>query len=199
MNTYAILLPAAGASSRMKGRDKLLEDINGEPLLRRIAKRAIATGSEVFVTLPEGSKRADFLADLDLKILTVPNPESGMSASFHTVAPHLTKNHKALLVVLPDMPDITGQDMALLLSGFGMFPDAPIVRAATPNGDAGHPVVLPNWLFKEFKNFKGDRGAGLTILKFADKTALIPLKDDRAIIDLDTPQDWQKWRANNQS
>lgn len=197
MKEFAILLPAAGASSRMKGRDKLLELVNDEPLLRRVAKRAVATGAEVFVTLPHGSKRAEALEGLNVKILTVMAPEDGMSTSFHMVADHLTKHHKALLVALPDMPDITGQDMALLLSAFTMFPDAPILRAATADGVAGHPVLLPNWLFKAFKSFSGDRGASLALKEHADKVALIPLTDDRAIIDLDTPNDWKKWRERS--
>lgn len=195
MNDIAIFLPAAGASSRMKGRDKLLEDVNGEPLLRRVAKRAIATGARVFVTLPEGSARAVALEGLNVTLLTVSAPETGMSASFHTIAPHLNNNYKAVLVALPDMPDITGQDMALLISAFAMFPDAPILRAATPEGVAGHPVLLPQWVFKEFTHFDGDKGAGSFIAKNASKTALIPLKDNRALVDLDTPNDWKKWRA----
>lgn len=197
MKEFAILLPAAGASSRMKGRDKLLELVNDEPLLRRVAKRAVATGAEVFVTLPEGSNRADALDGLDVTVLTVPNPEDGMSKSFHAIAKHLSKQHKALLVALPDMPDVTGQDMALLLSAFSMFPDAPILRAATPEGVAGHPVLLPAWLFKSFQDFSGDRGASSALSKNADKIALIPLTDDRAIVDLDTPNDWKKWRERS--
>ena len=34
MGSVAILIPAAGASSRMRGRDKLLEPVRGQPLLR---------------------------------------------------------------------------------------------------------------------------------------------------------------------
>ncbi|MCB1394509.1 MAG: NTP transferase domain-containing protein, partial [Rhodobacteraceae bacterium] len=44
---------AAGASRRMAGRDKLLEPVDGAPLLRRQARAAVAAGTgPVAVTLP---------------------------------------------------------------------------------------------------------------------------------------------------
>ncbi|NBR54129.1 MAG: nucleotidyltransferase family protein, partial [Rhodobacteraceae bacterium] len=39
-----ILILAAGKSSRMRGRDKHLEEIDGVPLLRRLALAALALG-----------------------------------------------------------------------------------------------------------------------------------------------------------
>ena len=47
-----ILIPAAGRSSRMRGRDKLLEQVGGIPLLRLRVEAALATGHQVLVTLP---------------------------------------------------------------------------------------------------------------------------------------------------
>ncbi|MEP1498141.1 NTP transferase domain-containing protein, partial [Pseudophaeobacter sp.] len=43
MSKIAILLLAAGASARMRGRDKLMEDIEGAPLLSLICSRAAQT------------------------------------------------------------------------------------------------------------------------------------------------------------
>ncbi len=50
--TIPILILAAGASRRMNGRDKLLMDVGGECLLRRVVGRAYATGHPVLVALP---------------------------------------------------------------------------------------------------------------------------------------------------
>ena len=50
--TIPILLLAAGSASRMRGGDKLLEDVHGAPCLQVMAKRALATGQPVLVTLP---------------------------------------------------------------------------------------------------------------------------------------------------
>ena len=39
-----ILILAAGASSRMRGTDKLLEEIDGQPQIRRITKEPLRPG-----------------------------------------------------------------------------------------------------------------------------------------------------------
>ena len=51
-----ILILAAGASSRMRGADKLLQPIDGIPQIARIAKAAIAT-YEPFMSLAVHSTR----------------------------------------------------------------------------------------------------------------------------------------------
>ena len=56
MKDVTIIIPAAGASSRMGGRDKLLEEVEGVPLLRRQVLRAAETGCEVIVALPPGGR-----------------------------------------------------------------------------------------------------------------------------------------------
>ena len=50
VNMIPIVILAAGASSRMRGRDKLLELVDGVALLRRQVERALNTGAKVFVT-----------------------------------------------------------------------------------------------------------------------------------------------------
>ena len=53
MSDIPILLLAAGSSSRMRGRDKLMEEVDGVPLIARAAGIArAATEGAVIVTLP---------------------------------------------------------------------------------------------------------------------------------------------------
>ena len=52
-----ILILAAGSSSRMQGRDKLLETIDRVPLLRRTVNSALGTDHPVYVTLPQQPHR----------------------------------------------------------------------------------------------------------------------------------------------
>ncbi|MEL6586700.1 MAG: NTP transferase domain-containing protein, partial [Pseudomonadota bacterium] len=60
----AILILAAGASSRMRGRDKLLEEIDGTPLILRAVRAACAVSAEVVVALPKGDRtRSAWLTD----------------------------------------------------------------------------------------------------------------------------------------
>lgn len=199
VKNFAILIPAAGSSSRMNGRDKLLEDVNGDPLLRRIVKRAAATGKEVIVTLPENSPRRAALSNLDVTVLVVKDSPDGMSASFRAAMSNLASNIEALMVVLPDMPEITGLDMALLLSAYATIPDESIIRASTSKGEAGHPVLLPRWTFENLANLEGDTGPRDMLKKNQNRIVLVPLEGDRALLDLDTPEDWVNWRKRTKT
>ena len=48
-----ILILAAGQSTRMRGRDKLLEPVDGMPLLRQRVLTALAVSRQVSITLPD--------------------------------------------------------------------------------------------------------------------------------------------------
>ena len=58
-----VILLAAGASTRMRGRDKLMEDLGGQPLLRHQARLAQSIGP-VTVALPPAVAAMVMLADM---------------------------------------------------------------------------------------------------------------------------------------
>lgn len=73
MSDVAIVLLAAGASTRMKPADKLLEVIDGTPLLLRQLRRCCAASGKVTVVLHESdTKRRVWLTDSPARILTTP-------------------------------------------------------------------------------------------------------------------------------
>jgi len=76
--------------------------------------------------------------------------------------------------------------------------DIKIWRGATQDGKAGHPTIFHADLFKEIRALKGDSGARSVVSKYAHLTKLVPLTNDHARLDLDTPEDWANWRARRQ-
>lgn len=197
MDSVTILIPAAGASLRMRGGDKLTELVGGEPLLRRSARMAAATGARVIVTLPgggpHGGPRKSELVGLDVTIAELPDAHEGMAASLRHGA-KAAKMSAGLMVYLPDMPDVTEEDLMLLIAAFLADPNAPL-RAATEDGLPGHPVIFPRRLFGELGILGGDEGARHVLAD--EEVSLVPLPGNRAITDLDTPEDWAEWRAEN--
>ncbi|WP_071798996.1 nucleotidyltransferase family protein [Natronohydrobacter thiooxidans] len=190
----AILLPSAGASRRMRGGDKLLETVGGEAVLRVIAQRALVASPHVAVTLRPGDRaRAEAVAGLPLTCLTVTDAAEGMAASLRTGARWATGlTVTALMIALPDMPDITAQDMRALITDQARHPDQPL-RACDPHLTPGHPTILPRALFPEIMRLSGDTGAR-NLLR-AHPPRWHPLPGSRALDDLDTPEDWANWRA----
>ncbi|SLN60152.1 nucleotidyltransferase family protein [Roseisalinus antarcticus] len=187
-----ILIPAAGAARRMEGRDKLMLEIDGTPMLVRQTRTALATGAEVLVTLPpDRPARISALAALAspaLQTRIIPEARAGMSGSLRHGAEVARASGRDLLVLLPDMPDIEAADIERILAA--KRPDTPILRGATEAGVPGHPVLFDARLLPEFATLVGDVGAAPVIKAHQGAVTLVPLKGQRACRDIDTPADW---------
>jgi CTP:molybdopterin cytidylyltransferase MocA len=191
------LIPAAGASSRMRGRDKLLEPVDGTPLLRRSAEVALAAGLPVCVALPpDRPDRAAALAGLPVQILVVPDAAEGLGATLRAGVAAL-RDAAAILVLLADLPEITAADLGRLVAIHAAAggDDAPILRATASDGTPGHPVLFPAWAFPALAALSGDTGAGPVLAAWRARVQSIPLPGRRAVTDLDTPEAWAAWRA----
>jgi molybdenum cofactor cytidylyltransferase len=192
MPTLRILLPAAGAASRMRGGDKLLEKVDGLALLRRQAGFAAQVCGDVVVTLRvDDAARRAVLQGLAIRAIEVTDASEGMAASIRAgVAGALG----AVMVLPSDMPEIDAADLRVLIDAFDQAPEA-IWRGASAKGVAGHPVVFPADLVADLRGISGDAGAREVIRRHAARVRLCPLPAAHALTDLDTPEDWQAWRA----
>lgn len=180
----------------MRGRDKLLEEVRGRPLLRDRVAMALGTGAEVFVTLPPDRplRRAALEGLRDnprLALTTVADAQTGLSASLrHGALRALEHRADALMILLPDLPDLTEDDITFMLQAYDF---KSILRATSQDGTPGHPVILPARLLDALTGLTGDQGAR-DILREHPVT-LLALPGQQAITDLDTPEDWAAWRA----
>jgi len=187
-----VLLLAAGASARMGGRDKLLETVDGQPLLRRQAIAALASGTPVTVVLPPGAHdRAAALAGLGCQTVIARRAKQGMGHSLAVGAASLPAGTAAL--ILPaDMPDIGTDALNLLIAAHDHDPAA-ILRGAT-GSTPGHPVLIPADLVPALTSLDGDTGARQIVAQHPARISLVPLPGAAATTDLDTPAAWAAWR-----
>jgi CTP:molybdopterin cytidylyltransferase MocA len=193
--TPEILILAAGSASRMRGADKLLEDIHGEPLLARSARVALATGCRVTVTLPpDRPGRLVAIQGLAVTPVIVPDAAQGMAASLIAGLRALPAA-APVLMVLADLPDLTTKDLQACLAVWAKDPRA-IPRGAAADGTPGHPVGFPPDLRAELLALTGDTGARAVLARHADRLHLVRLPGTHATTDLDTPEEWATWRAS---
>lgn len=186
-----IVVLAAGRSARMRGRDKMLEEVAGDPLLRVMARRACkATGPVRVVLGPDQPARRAALDGVAVEIVEASGTD-GMAASIRAGVAGLSG---PVLVVLADMPEITAHDLHLMVTLAAQAPKA-ILQAATADGRPGHPVLFPADLLADLGRLSGDAGAREILRREAARVHLLPLADDRALVDLDTPEAWAAWRA----
>ncbi|QEE35548.1 nucleotidyltransferase family protein [Octadecabacter sp. SW4] len=188
-----ILILAAGASTRM-GHDKLLLDIDGQPMLRRMVD--IAAGvAPVLVTLPP-RPHARYGALSGAPCILVPVPDKGFAASLRHGVAALPEHADSVLILPADMPDVSAEDMRAVIKASTDHPEYHIWRATTAGGKPGHPVMFDASMFDLFGALYGEAGGAEIIRNYPALTYDVPLNDDRARRDIDTPEDWQDWLKN---
>jgi CTP:molybdopterin cytidylyltransferase MocA len=194
-----IILLAAGQSTRMRGVDKLLQPVDGQPMLRRTAKRLrAATSGPVIVVLPPAPHpRHDALAGLDLVRVEAARARDGLSESLRAGLAALPDTAEAVMIMLADLPDLTETDIRTVLQAVHLKSKTLIWRGATEGLKPGHPVVFSRRLEPELRALTGDDGAASIIRRHAGRVELVPLPGQRALLDLDTPEDWAAWRAKH--
>lgn len=198
MTQITLVIPAAGASRRMGDRDKLLEPVDGFPLLRGVAVRALAVSDDVIVTLPsETHPRAEVLDELAVRQITVPDAADGMSASLRHAAAAVSHETEGVMILPADMPDLTEDDLRHVLQAFDDASGEFLVQATGADGTPGHPVMFPADLMPEFKSLTGDAGARAILQANRHRLIRVALPGENALTDLDTPGAWALWRANN--
>ena len=192
-----ILILAAGGSSRMGDRDKLLEDVGGVPLLRKQALMACKTGQPVFVAIGrDDDTREATIADLDLTVLRIADADEGMGATMRGAVARLP-TAPAFMILLGDLVALETTDLTMLQDAYAANPGYLIWRGATEDGKAGHPIIFDDSLRSKFSTLAGDRGGETIVAAARDQTMLVKIPGNHARLDLDTPQDWADWRAAN--
>lgn len=195
--TVHILVLAAGASSRMRGRDKLLQSVKGRPILRVVAETALATGAPVLVTLPPAAEaRRAAVTGLPVRVVDVPDAAQGMSRSIiRGLAAIPDPGPEDGVMILPaDMPGFSGKALADLISRYRAEPEL-IWRGGTTDGRPGHPAIIPYDLWPDLAAISGDEGGRSVLKRHADRLRQVPLPGEMAVLDLDTPEDWAAYNG----
>ncbi|WP_149789171.1 nucleotidyltransferase family protein [Lutimaribacter pacificus] len=189
--TTAILILAAGRSSRMGGADKMQESVDGAPLLAVMAARALATGLPVWVTVPALSHPRARVLPKGVTPVPVADADEGMAASIRAGVAALPGDVAAVMILPADLPDLSTQDLRLMADTYR----GGILRATAQDGTPGHPVIFPRTLFAELQRLSGDEGARGVLRAHAGILHLLALPAAHATTDLDTPGAWAAWRA----
>ncbi|NTA40075.1 nucleotidyltransferase family protein [Agrobacterium salinitolerans] len=190
-NVAAVIL-AAGKASRMGngGGHKLLAEFDGEPLVRRVAKTALAANVQSVIVVT-GHRREDIEATLlGLEVTSIHNPDyaSGMASSLIAGYSAATaRDIDGVIVMLADMPGVTAGDLDALIAAFRLAFAKAVVRAVS-RGQRGNPVVLPRSLHGAIMRLEGDVGAR-QLIETPGVTVIDLDIGDAACLDVDTPED----------
>lgn len=186
----AIVL-AAGASSRMGAPKAVLPIGQGDTFLTRIARTLRSAGcQEIFVVLGNDGelvRRHLSTAAPDITPIDNPSPERGQLSSLLVgLAAAERQDVPAVLVTLVDVPLVTTATITAILNAYRQRGDALIVRPAMA-GRYGHPTIFDRRPFAELRNADPSAGAKAVIRARPAGVVDVPVEDEGAFIDIDTP------------
>jgi len=182
----AAIVLAAGRASRM-GENKLVAELDGEPIIRRTVRAVLASQARpvVVVTGHEADTVAGALAGLDVQLVHNPDFAEGMSTSLR-VGITAAGTVDAALICLADMPRLRPTHFDAVIGAFRAGDPAEIV-VPTFDRKRGNPVLWPRRYFAEIAALSGDVGARALIDRHADHVRLVAIDDPAILVDVDTP------------
>ena len=183
---------AAGSSTRL-GRNKLLLELDGEPLVRRAARVAVEAGlAPVVVVLGHEAARVESaLAGLPASVRSVVNPDHarGVNTSLRAGIASLPDDAAAAVIVLADMPRVTAAMIARLVEVHHET-GAPLV-ASEYGGVHAPPTLYARTIFPELGGPEGD-GCGKRVVRaHAHEAARVAWPAER-LVDVDREGDWEQ-------
>ena len=183
------LVLAAGRSTRMGGPNKLLEEINGKPLVRIATEQVLASRAErVIVVTGHQRERVERTLDgLPVTFVHNPNFAEGLSTSLKTGIAAVPPDADGAIVCLGDMPQVSAKLIDRLIAAFDP-PRGALVVIPTIDGKRGNPVLWSRRFFPDLLAVDGDVGARHLISGYAEAVTEVPLDDGGALIDVDTPE-----------
>ncbi len=189
------LVLAAGRSSRMGRAKALLPDRDGVPFVVRCARTLNDAGAApvLVVTRPDthdavAAALAELTTHAAVSVLVNADPDRGQLSSLQTGL-DAAADADGLLVTLVDVPFVSVETVRAVTAAW-VRTRAPIVRPS--RGDVhGHPVLFDRVAFGALSRAPLDEGAKPVVRGYAAAIVNVPVDDDGAFVDLDTPDDYR--------
>ena len=191
--SVGIVLLAAGSSSRL-GRSKQLLKVDGEPLLVRAVRTAMASGAAktVVVLGANAAVHHETIKEYPVEVMVNAGWEKGMGHSLKAGLVHLitcAPETQAVLIMVCDQPMLEVSHLQQLILELGRSEKS--IIASAYNGSPGVPAIFTYNHFEELLHLDDQHGAKKIILQHQQTIGLIDFPGGS--IDLDTPEDYERF------
>jgi len=187
-----LIVLAAGKSTRMKGRNKLLAVVQGRPIIRRVVEAALDSKVDetiVVVGWDENNVR-EVLGGLPCRLIVNREFEKGQSSSLKAGLDEVDPETRAVLVLPGDIAKIDSQSINKVVSSY--ISDGGIILVAAHNGRHGHPILIDRRLFRDIVQITEEtHGLKSVIKNHQNEIRLVEVGTDNVLGDVDTPEDLQ--------
>jgi molybdenum cofactor cytidylyltransferase len=193
--SVAGVLLASGMSRRFAGGNKLLAEIDGEPMVRRVAAAYLQGGlSPVLVVVGYGSDEvSQALADSPVELVHNSAYREGQSRALIAGVQSLPSHTRAAVIGVADQPLLVSSVISGIVELYRST-NAPLVVPRYA-GQRGNPALFDRSLFSELLQVKGDEGGRFVLRRHADRIAWLDVDLDAVGADVDTLEDLESARA----
>ncbi|WP_341987585.1 molybdopterin-binding/glycosyltransferase family 2 protein [Azorhizobium sp. AG788] len=192
----AAVVLAAGRGIRMGGPNKLLEEVGGACVVRRVVEAALASRARpvLVVTGHDHARVEAALAGLPVFFVHNPDHATGMASSVRRGIAAVPADVEGAMVLLGDMPLVAPALLDRLVEGFAPE-DGRLIIVPMDGEMRGNPVLWSRRFFPDLAGLEGDIGARRLISAHPEAVFDIPVTGAGAFLDVDTPEALAKARA----
>lgn len=183
---------AAGTSSRM-GHNKLLIDLDGEPVVRRATRNAADAGLDPLLVILgfEADLVRRGLEGIAYEEILNPDYDRGINRSVQLGIQQVQGRVAAAVVILADMPFVTVEMIAAVAERYRR--SKPPLVISQYGGVRAPPTLYDHTLFSEFSESDGEGCGRRVVRRHRDEAAVLEWPAD-ALTDLDRPDDVERVR-----
>lgn len=185
------IILAAGKSSRM-GTMKGLLPYGGSSVLQTVINKAeSSTLHSLLLVLGHESEAVREQIVLErTEIVMNPDYAAGMSTSLQAGLPVVPPECEFAMFLLGDQPLVATATLNLLVTAAQENPGTFIVPYYA--GKRGNPVLAHRLFFPEISLVRGDAGARPLLARYPERVVRVEVNDPGVLVDLDTPEDYQR-------
>lgn len=189
----AAIVLAAGVGTRC-GRNKLLVDINGEPIFLKALEAAVKSkASPVFlITGYQADLMEDYLDNIDVNVLYNSGFRSGIKTSIALGIKSVPSFCDGAILIPADMPNITVEHLNDMLKKFQKGKGKQVIMSIY-EGKKLNPIIWSKELYDFADIVPENSDLRPVFVEFADYTQTVAVKDKKETLDITYPLDLEDY------
>ncbi len=193
----SVVVLAAGGSVRM-GCPKLSLEVKGKPILAHVFASLGGTGvKDVVVVFSKENEKLRHLVPPEYRIIINRESREGISTSLKAGLAAVDPCSQGILFVLGDQPFVETQVCKKLIRYHQEH--LPLLTRPVYGGQKGNPVLFDRRLWPALSAVMGDEGGKqIAAALSAAETGLVDVDDPGVLIDIDTPEEYEKYRMKGE-
>ena len=183
------IIMASGFGRRM-GKEKLLLDIDGLPIIERVISSVKNSYVDEIILIYRKKEIKDIGTKYNIKTIYNPNSELGQSASINLGINNCSSNSKGYMFFVGDQPFINSNTINKVIDAFKEGKGKIVIPYY--NGLKGNPIIFSNYFKDNLLNIVGDKGGSEVIKENLKEVYKIHIENEIIGYDIDNEEDYKR-------